>query len=300
MEKIPNQNSLQVQIFNCSGTYGSFTLSFRSTVNDGDSTRRSAITAPIPYNTSRQEVERILKELPTIEDVIVTFSSESHDRVCVGSDGEANVVSVRFLYEIGDLPPLVADTSELFFGHDGTRGKVYIATNGETIHGVSSVAGSRERLECSGRGLCNRDSGICECFPGYASSNGLNRNERGTRGDCGYLIGDKLLLRGTVRGDYEFKAHSSSTNTLLAPIRSAADNIDIFDSTSVIGVPSGETYVSEMKKKVNGHLSETRQRRLLQVSSVHTPEEETTYEQPTRSIFQVFRQKFFFWCNRGR
>ena len=209
------------------------------------------------------------------------------------------MVSVRFLYEIGDLPPLVVDTSELIFGHDGTRGKVSIATNGETIHGVSSVAGSRERLECCGRGLCNRDSGVCECFPGYASGNGLNRNERGTRGDCGYLIGDKLLLRGTFRGDTEFKAHSSSTNKLLAPIRSAVDNVDILGSTSVIEFPSGETYVSEMKKMVNRQLSETGQRRLLEVRSVHTSGAETTYEQPTRSIFQVLRQKFFFWCNRG-
>ena len=25
--------------------------------------------------------------------------------------------------------------------------------------------------ECSNRGTCNRDSGVCECFPGYSSDN---------------------------------------------------------------------------------------------------------------------------------
>lgn len=208
---------VEVQLFNCSATAGSFLLAFRSIVNDGDSTRRAAITPPIAFNASLDEVEAALEELPTIEDAIVTFSSDSHGSVCVGEGEEPNVISVRFRYETGDLPPLVAETSSLIFdplrtfapNEGGGTGRIHVASGGERIHGITSIAGSRERLECSGRGVCNRESGVCECFAGYASGNGLNENERGTRGDCGYLIGDRLLLRGAFRATAHETAHNN-------------------------------------------------------------------------------------------
>ena len=45
-------------------------------------------------------------------------------------------------------------------------------------------AGTKEYMECSGRGLCSRDTGTCACFPGYGSSDG--QGGPGDRGDCGY------------------------------------------------------------------------------------------------------------------
>jgi len=39
-------------------------------------------------------------------------------------------------------------------------------------------------LECSGRGLCDKGSGVCECALDFDTSNGYN--QPGTRGDCGY------------------------------------------------------------------------------------------------------------------
>src|SRR3546814_8004739 len=44
--------------------------------------------------------------------------------------------------------------------------------------------GTKEYLECNGRGLCNRKLGQCNCFNGFTSSDGM-RNI-GSLGDCGY------------------------------------------------------------------------------------------------------------------
>jgi hypothetical protein len=47
-----------------------------------------------------------------------------------------------------------------------------------------SVSGTREHVECSDHGECNRVTGACMCYSGYTSSDGLG--SYGTTGDCGY------------------------------------------------------------------------------------------------------------------
>ena len=54
----------EVQLFECAGTAGTLTLSFRQKT-----------TLPIAYNASRQELEEALEWLTNIGDVIVLFSS---------------------------------------------------------------------------------------------------------------------------------------------------------------------------------------------------------------------------------
>jgi hypothetical protein len=49
---------------------------------------------------------------------------------------------------------------------------------------------TREFVECNNRGICDRKSGVCQCFPGFSSSNGMG--DPGTIGDCGYLDASSL------------------------------------------------------------------------------------------------------------
>ena len=59
----------EVQLFECAGTAGTLSLSFRQKT-----------TLPIPYNATRQELEAALEWLTNIGDVIVLFSSGSIQR----------------------------------------------------------------------------------------------------------------------------------------------------------------------------------------------------------------------------
>ena len=52
--------------------------------------------------------------------------------------------------------------------------------------------GTKENVECSGNGLCNRDVGVCNCLDGFASSSDTKKNkfgEYGERGDCAFRHG---------------------------------------------------------------------------------------------------------------
>ena len=101
-----------------------------------------------------------------------------------------NAVTVAFVTEHGDLPDLSADTSQLFdsnFGDEIGGGSVVFFVDGAAAASdasLVSVTGTTESLECSGRGLCVRSTGQCECFPGYASSDGVGGP--GKQDDCGY------------------------------------------------------------------------------------------------------------------
>jgi len=218
----------EVQLLNCTATSGEFTLSFRSIVDGGSGRRIPATTISLPHNVTAKNMTTALEALSTIESAVVIYSNEAQKGFCVGgaeweeitnaSIKEYNIVQIRFVNEIGDLPPITADVSNLVndpygdFLDDDKEGRgtgiIHVVTGGLKMHGISSIAGSREKLECSGRGVCNRNTGICDCFPGYASGDGENGNTRGTKGDCGYLIGDRLLrVRGGVGDSDPKRAH---------------------------------------------------------------------------------------------
>lgn len=88
------------------------------------------------------------------------------------TDG-SNEVTITFLTELGDVP-------DVTFDHAASDGALVSISNTE------SVKGTKEALECSQMGTCDRQTGQCMCFDGYASSDADGR--RGTRGDCGFVV----------------------------------------------------------------------------------------------------------------
>ena len=64
-------------------------------------------------------------------------------------------------------------------GYDCSRRTCLFGDDPATAHVV-------DEKECSGRGLCNDEKGVCECFDQYGASDGAGN--KGTREDCGYIL----------------------------------------------------------------------------------------------------------------
>lgn len=122
----------------------------------------------VPLRKVVKSVKSALQELPTIRNVSVAYGSGA---VACSTAGVA--VSVTFLGDFGDLPDMTYSTSALT--NSGGSASIAIST---------PTTGTKDEMECSGQGLCDRAKGICKCFDSRVSSNG--QGARGTRGDCGF------------------------------------------------------------------------------------------------------------------
>lgn len=135
--------------------------------DDGDGylklTFREATTTTIAASATVATLQAALEALPTVQKVKV-LNLNTTDSVCsVGGQ----LLRVSFLAAHGDLPLLELTTS-------------YITA----AHVKEFLKGTKEVLECSGRGLCDHSTGLCTCFTGFGSSDGMGGP--GTMGDCGY------------------------------------------------------------------------------------------------------------------
>lgn len=152
------RKQFETQQLTCFATHGNFTLTFRQ-----------ATTEPIPATASLPALVSALRRLDTIGSIVVVPSSNTGPtsawRVCNQTGASANIT---FTSELGDLPMLTADLSNL---------------NGGAVDIIETVQGTKEDLVCSLHGLCDDSRGECACFDNYLSSDA--NGSFGLRNDCG-------------------------------------------------------------------------------------------------------------------
>ena len=158
-------SSLEEQSILCTATGGVFSLSFRG-----------VSTPPLDFDVTVAELAGALEDLESIGLVTATqLGSDDNARVCGWTDGAPRETRIRFLTELGDVPLLVGDALYLMGPNLGMMAAQL--TIQEVVPGRATVR------ECSGQGVCDRNTGLCTCASAWFSSNG--EGELGARGDCG-------------------------------------------------------------------------------------------------------------------
>jgi hypothetical protein len=172
----------EIQRVSCKADGGTFTLTFRGKTTDR-----------IPYNAKVADIQRFLEALPTIGKgniKIVMFGAQA----CFDYGTEW---TVEFLQNFGELPLMVVDKRKLAYSNSLTTSVLEVA---------KMVTGTKEDLECSGRGICDSSTGVCSCANDFDTSNGYNA--AGIRGDCGYAT----LSIQYCPGDISCSAHGECRN----------------------------------------------------------------------------------------
>lgn len=161
-------DEVQVLDCTCSATCsGSFYLSFRGEVTDA-----------IGFDGTAAALEAALEALPTVHGVSVALTGGS--ALC---DADGVSAAVTFTHNPGDVPSLRVHKNDL--ATSGATASVAVVHSGQTSgQGVSSVVGTKEDLECNGRGTCDTSTGLCTCYTNLASSD--RAGAAGNSGDCGY------------------------------------------------------------------------------------------------------------------
>lgn len=145
---------------------------------------RGETAAAVTTAATTIEVKAALESLDGIGEVKVELEDLSNgvgDRICppsdyVAAEGEVvqNTFIITFLTEHGDLPELTLILSGI---------------TSDDLQVKESVIGTKESIECSGRGICETSLGSCTCFSGYSSSD--DKGGKGTIPNCGFR--EKIL-----------------------------------------------------------------------------------------------------------
>lgn len=163
-----------VQRMTCTADGGSFYLSFKG-----------HFTEALSFGATPAALEAALNALPSImtppsQDWSQGVSIETSSRVLCDKDGTQ--VEIKFLQDYGELPLLLANVQQLTLS-TGSASRIKLE---------KTQIGTKQSLECSGRGTCDNELGTClcdvSCAEGcFSTSDGYGNP--GGRGDCGYRDG---------------------------------------------------------------------------------------------------------------
>jgi hypothetical protein len=145
-------------------------------------------TAAVAGSGTLADLEAALDALRTLNggvDVTITGDTDGTTPFC-SEDGVSTAVT--FTHNGGDLvellPSALSGSASLAVQSGGAAGSYDGA--------LASRDGTTEYAECSGRGMCDRRTGHCNCFADFSSSDGAGGP--GYRGDCGYIDADTVTL----------------------------------------------------------------------------------------------------------
>eukprot|EP00939_MAST-03C_sp_MAST-3C-sp1_P000406 g406.t1 len=127
---------------------------------------RVSIAAGAAGSTAAAMLQTHLRTLRLSAMTVNVEPDDSAASVCP-LDGSSNVLTIEFSHSRGNLPPL--DVTG-FVGLD--------------VSVTTTQQGTYENVECSDRGTCDYSTGVCACFPQFASSDG--RGGPGSIRDCGH------------------------------------------------------------------------------------------------------------------
>ena len=128
---------------------------------------RQSPVAQLSYDATVAQIQAAFQAVSAIGKVAVELvDSAKVDSLCTRAGSQ---IMVTFLTTHGALPLLQ-----------------YTYQNIDYLTVTRYKEGTKQTLECSGRGVCDRTLGVCQCFDGFGSSDGQGGS--GTSGDCGYLL----------------------------------------------------------------------------------------------------------------
>ena len=157
----------EIQRINCTATQGGFNVTFRD----------AQPPARIPWWATEEKIQGELEKLATLRNVDVSFvhfaaGNHSFRNTTACADGQ--FIDIEFRSERGDLPLLFIDPTDL----------------AGTVNISEVQKGTKEDVECSAAGICNRDHGQCGCLDGHYSGSDVvpfrDLGAVGQRGDCSF------------------------------------------------------------------------------------------------------------------
>lgn len=216
------EDHVEVQLLQCYGNSGNFTLSFRQKE-----------TEILSHNVTADELQAALSALSSIKNVSVYFIKDglppngtlnyvapvrakvagfppwafinatganliylpvtplirrSNSTFC-STDG-TQIAIISFDYTHGDLPAIIPSTRFLedFINANGEPGTgvINVFQDGASVYSLESIKGTTEVDVCNNRGLCDTSTGLCNCFDDWTSSDGARQGGAGNTRDCGY------------------------------------------------------------------------------------------------------------------
>eukprot|EP01034_Spumella_vulgaris_P022370 gene22370-28492_t len=135
-------------------------------------------TELIPFDATEQLIAYRLGQLSTVRAVDVQFR---HGTAMCSTDGSISEITFRAFSPV-KAPILLFAAGGLSGSHVDVQWR---GARSSIDSDVGSGLGTREYVECSNRGVCNYISGVCNCYEGFSSSDGVS-GQVGTVGDCAY------------------------------------------------------------------------------------------------------------------